>query len=146
MSNNKEDSDNTTQDGHSLIAPEQDSKDSSSTVHLAGFSSPLPPPTILEQYERVHSGAIEWILKTTSEETAHRRKLEEKALEAEIESMRSRSLEVKRGQIFGFCIGLFTIAVGAYTAMSGAELAGGFIGTGGVVALVSVFLFSKQAK
>ncbi len=60
--------------------------------------------------------------------------------------MRSRSLEVKRGQIFGFCIGLFTIAVGAYAAMSGAELAGGFIGTGGVVALVSVFLFNKQAK
>ena len=72
-------------------------------------------------------------------------KLQEKALEGDLEAQRQTAREIRLGQVFAFSIGVITILSGAYTAIDGAELAGGLIGTGGVVALVSVFIYGRKA-
>ena len=54
--------------------------------------------------------------------------------------------EVHFGQIFGFLIGIFAIVTGGYTALNGAPIPGGFIGTAGVVGLVSVFVIGSNRK
>jgi len=120
------------------------------------FSGPLPHPSVLAEYEGIQQGFAERIVALAEEEAAHRRKLEEKALDADLEAQRQiadadveahrqTSAEIRLGQIFAFSIGVITILSGAYTAICGAELAGGLIGTGGVVALVSVFIYGRKA-
>jgi uncharacterized membrane protein len=52
--------------------------------------------------------------------------------------------EAKRGQRYGLTIGLFAIGAGAVTAVLGAPLAGTFIGTGGVIGLVTVFVLGRM--
>ncbi len=48
------------------------------------------------------------------------------------------------GQIFGLIIGMTAIISGALTAYYGSEWAGGFIGGGGVIGLVSVFVLGRR--
>jgi hypothetical protein len=47
------------------------------------------------------------------------------------------------GQVFGLVISLVSVVSGALTALCGHEWAGGFIGGGGVVGLVSVFVIGR---
>ena len=53
-------------------------------------------------------------------------------------------LERRTGQWLAFLIGLTALVLGSYTAIQGSEIAGSFLGTGGVVGLVYVFLRRNQ--
>ena len=121
---------------------EQKNKSTPSIVAARKFeihTGPLPHPAILEEYNRIHPGAADRIIEMAEQESQHRRRLEKQALEAEI-------IEIRIGQIFAFLIGVVTILSGSYTAMQGAQIAGGFIGTAGVVGLVSVFIVGHRTK
>jgi len=107
------------------------------------ISGPLPPPEALARYDAIKPGFAERIMKMAEEEAIHRRIQEGKALAADVEVMRAYPTEVRLGQIFAFLIGLAALGLGAYTAVSGAEVAGGFIGTTGVVGLVSAFILGR---
>ena len=48
------------------------------------------------------------------------------------------------GQIFGLVIGMTAIISGALVAAHGSQWAGGFIGGGGVIGLVSVFVLGRS--
>ena len=50
------------------------------------------------------------------------------------------------GQVFGLIIGLTAIISGSLTAYHGSPLAGGFIGGGGVIGLVSVFVLGRLIR
>jgi uncharacterized membrane protein len=131
-----------------MAKPKSPQKSSSASVvsrqiHTE-FSGPLPHPAVLSEYEHIHQGFAERIVALAEEEAAHRRKLQEKALEGDLETQRQTAREIRLGQIFAFSIGVIVILSGAYTATHGAELAGGLIGTGGVVALVSVFIYGRK--
>ena len=65
--------------------------------------------------------------------------LETKAQEAQI-------ADIKRGQVFGLIIGITAIVGGSLTASLGQSLAGTFIGGGGVIGLVSVFVLGRYKK
>jgi hypothetical protein len=67
-------------------------------------------------------------------------------LEAEIANLRARHRETHIGQFLGFTIAVITIICGTYAATHGAEIAGGFIGTGGVASLVTVFIYGRKAN
>ncbi|MCP3941879.1 MAG: DUF2335 domain-containing protein [Desulfobacteraceae bacterium] len=108
------------------------------------FQGPLPPPQILAGYEQLLPGAADRILAMAEKETAHRHMLEEKSLDAEIEGLKNEAGDTKRGQYCGLAIGIIAIVSGAYTATNGAPWPGGFIGTGGVVALVSAFIVGRN--
>jgi len=58
----------------------------------------------------------------------------------EILTLKTETLEIRLGQIFGFLIGITTILSGTYAAINGEEIAGSLIGTGGVIGLVTAFM------
>jgi uncharacterized membrane protein len=99
----------------------------------------LPPPEILEHYERIRPGFADRIVVSFEKQGEHRRSLEERTLLAQFELAR-------RGQIFGFILGLTALAGGTLAAVLGAQWAGGFIGGGGVVGLVSVFVLGQRTR
>ena len=83
-------------------------------AQLTQFSGPMPPPYIIAEYGD------------------------------DIEDMRAGRQYQRKGQAFGFSIGIITTLVGGITALLGAQLAGGVIGCAGVTGLVSVFVTGKH--
>lgn len=83
-----------------------------SVVEAASFSGPLPPPTMLRDYERVHSGSAERILAMAEKEQEHRISWEENALSAS-------TRDSKLGQQLGFWLALFCVGGGIYLALEG---------------------------
>lgn len=79
-------------------------------------------------------------------EMAHRHEMERKGLDASIEMGRKGYLERRIGQIFGLIVGLMVILSGAYCIIKGHPVAGGFIGGGGVVGLVSAFIYGRKTE
>jgi uncharacterized membrane protein len=58
--------------------------------------------------------------------------------------MRRDFAEGRLGQIFALLIGLTAILVGGVCALNGANLAASIIGGGGVIGLVSVFVYGRR--
>ena len=106
---------------------------------LVSVSGPIPPPSMMEQYEGTLSGSADRILKMAENQSEHRQWIEKKKL-----SFSNR--EVHLGQVLGFAIGVIAIITGGYTALNGAQISGGFIGTAGVVGLVAVFVIGSNRK
>ncbi|MCE2395310.1 DUF2335 domain-containing protein [Candidatus Poribacteria bacterium] len=103
------------------------------------FAGPIPPPPVMKQYEDILPGSADRILKMAENQSEHRQWIEKKKL-----SFSNR--EVHLGQVLGFAIGVIAIITGGYTALNGAPISGGFIGTAGVVGLVSVFIVGSSRK
>ena len=91
----------------------------------------------MAEYERVSPGFAERILSMAEREAEHRRALEVRQLDY-------GGRELLRGQLFGLLIGLAAIGGGVYSSVAGQPWAGGFIGTAGVVGLVSVFVLGRR--
>jgi len=101
------------------------------------FSGPIPPPAVLREYNLILPDAANRIIKMAEDEAGHRRRIEYKALTGDI-------WEGRIGQFLAFLIGIFTIGCGTYSAINGAELAGGIIGVGGVGSLVAAFIWGRK--
>jgi uncharacterized membrane protein len=112
----------------------------------ASFSGPLPPPAILEQYDKINPGLADRIVRMAETEADHRRQIEKRALDADIQIAGKEYTERRIGQFLGFGIGVAALFIGAYVATHGQPLAGGFIGTGGVVGLVTAFIYGRRAE
>lgn len=107
------------------------------------YSGPLPRPEDLAKFEAIQPGLADRIVKMAESEAVHRRSLEEKALDCEVQNCKSQFIEARIGQIFALIIGLFCIGVGGYCGLNGAQLTGGLIGAGGVGALVTAFILGR---
>ena len=103
------------------------------------FSGPIPPPQILEKYNKIVPNAANRILKMAEKQSAHRQYLEKELIEASIKNERL-------GLWFGFFIGLIAILSGVFCVYLGSALSGSFIGTGGVIGLVVVFIYGSKSK
>jgi uncharacterized membrane protein len=108
------------------------------------YEGPIPPPSVLEGYERVSPGAAKQILQWAEEEANHRRAMERGVLEFSSRDQASAAKEAKLGQIFGFTIGLFAIACGSWVAIQGQPAAGAAIGGLPVAGLVAVFIIGRR--
>lgn len=62
------------------------------------FQGPIPPPAVLEGYERVVPGAAERILRMAEQEALHRRALEVEAMRANA-SAGERQLDLAQAQL-----------------------------------------------
>lgn len=98
-------------------------------------SSPVPPPEILEGYEKAVKGGGEWLLKYTKEEQKHRHDLNRLQL-------RYYSL----GQIYGFVLGLFGIGGGLFLASQGAQWFGFVTFFTTLLSLVGLFVYNKSSE
>jgi uncharacterized membrane protein len=121
----------------------QSSAKHSQTV-IAQFSSPLPPPEMLANYERAQPGLINKIIEMTEKESNHRRELEKQKLLAEVESLHRGDTLISRAQIFALIIAVLTIVGGCTTAILGAPIAGGIIGITGIAGIIGSFI--KNSK
>jgi uncharacterized membrane protein len=111
---------------------------------MAPILSAFPAPEALAEYEEIVPGFTQTLV---DEVINHRKALERAEENAHVLTMRRLQLEaevMKRGQIFGLAIGIVAILAGSISATFGASLAGGFIGGGGVIGLVAVFVAQNR--
>ena len=118
------------------------------------WSTLLPPPETIKNFRENGAEDIIEFWKSRVVEEAHKYEQAQQRLHAlEIEKLRIEQMrlqlqatEVKRGQYFGLFIGLTALLIGAGLTIKGAPWAGGFIGTGGVVGLVAVFVIGRHPR
>jgi uncharacterized membrane protein len=115
-------------------------------AHVEHHAGPIPSPKILQAYENISPGLADRIMSMAETETGHRQKMENRVIEADIEAMRKEFAERRIGQLFGLIIGLAALGAGTFTAVYGHPVAGGFMGTGGVVALVTAFIYGRLSE
>lgn len=114
-------------------------QEQSVTVHVQ-----LPPPSLLAEYERVRPGTMDLLVRWNEEEQSHRRRMDQLAIEANIEAQRRQldlaegQLDAQRtatmyqartvrssdmlGQIFGWVLSAGAIGLATYLAVQGHEL------------------------
>lgn len=103
------------------------------------WSAPIPPPELLQQYNEIIPNGADRILAMAENQSAHRIRMESMAIKANLN-------RATRGQLFAFLISILAISGGIYLAVIGKELGGGILGTGGLVALASLFLRERKSQ
>jgi uncharacterized membrane protein len=111
-----------------------------------GFSGPLPPPALLQQYNLVFPGAAERIVAMAEREATHRQDIERGLVELQITDSQRRFSESRFGQICALLITLSGMGVGAYTALHGHEIAGSILGVGGIGGIVTTFILGRPKQ
>lgn len=106
------------------------------SIHI---SSPVPPPALLQAYNKINPKYADRIFRLIEAEGEHRRKME-------WEGLRRANREVHIGQVLGFLLGGFIVACGTYAAIHGYTVSGSLIGTGGVVGIVFAFIYGSRGK
>lgn len=110
------------------------------------FTGPLPPPGILEQYEKLCPGITTRLVDAAYAEGQHRQGLENKTLDANIEAMRRQFAEARLGQIFAFAIAVTFVLVGAYVTLEGHPWPGTILGGVGLGGIVTAFIVGRDKR
>ncbi|MCY3877998.1 MAG: DUF2335 domain-containing protein [Rhodobacteraceae bacterium] len=79
------------------------------------FKGPLPPPVLLEEYEKIDSGLADRIVKMAESEMSHRQQWEMKVLIAQ-------KTDIQRGSWLGFMIAVGSLSVAGLCAYLGEPL------------------------
>ena len=112
--------------------PEQKIIQQEQTIH---FSGPLPPPQILEQYNKIIPGSAERIIKMAEQQATHRMALE-----------KTDSNNSKKGVYFAFIIGVTGITGAVILGLFGQQASAGILGGGTLVSLVGAFIYGTKSK
>lgn len=123
----------------------QSEKENRQAVIQSAWSGPLPPPSLLGHYDEIIPGSAERILTMAEKEQSHRHELEMSELRENVKLAKGDHWQIFFGQIFAFVIAITFILTGAFLVYHGAQLAGAFLSSIGVVSIVSAFL-KKSAK
>ena len=103
------------------------------------FSGPLPPPEVVEHYERVHPGAAGVILGMAQKEQDSR-------LAINSENSKEAVAYAQRGQWMAFSLALVAMGIGALVAHLGHPVVAGTIFGSVVLGVVGAFLAPRLAK
>ena len=103
------------------------------------YSGPIPPPQILEEFERIIPGAAERILHMAEENGKHQREMERSALNMVASTTR-------RGQHYGLLIGLTAFITCIVALWLGSEKTAMAIGGVTIIGLVTVFVTSRSSN
>lgn len=114
---------------------------SSRSIVLRGeqFFGPLPPPSILEHYEKVHPGASEIIFENFKAQAKHRQELEKRVINGGIH-------DSMWGLRFGFMVVVITMVSATIIVLNGHSVTGGLFGIGGLSSLVGTFIYGSKQK
>lgn len=115
-------------------------------MHQVAFSGPIPPPEVLAKYDELKSGLAERIVIMAEKQGDHRRSLEAKNLDAQVNHTKARDLEAKLGQFFAFILALFTILVGAYLVINNYQISGTIFGGMGLASIVLAFIYGTKKE
>lgn len=100
------------------------------------YQAPLPPPHMLEQYERVLPGVSERLVTQMESQTAHRQGLENRTINANIRNE-------KRGQLYAFILSALAILGAFYLIAAGKDRYGIYIFITTFASLVTIFVVGK---
>ena len=106
-------------------------------LRIAQFRGPLPPPAVLERYDRLLPGAAERILRMAEKEQAAGR-------DFAIEVLRATATETRRGQYLAFAAVWAALGVTAYLGYLGHTFAASVVGGTTVVGLATVFAIGRR--
>jgi len=109
----------------------------SGRLRIAQFRGPLPPPAVLERYDRLLPGAAERILRMAEEEQTAGRDLA-------TEVVRATATETRRGQYLAFAAVWAALRVTAYLGYLGHAFAASVVGGTTVVGLATVFAIGRR--
>lgn len=137
--NRKQNQPATQQGGSGAKHPVKEDKKANIIAKQQFFEGPIPPPAILEGYEKICPGAADRILKMAESVTEHVNSVERDVIDA-------KKKEVERGQLFGFSIGALALVSSVICAYLGEGTTASIIGGTTVVGLVSVFVIGKIKK
>lgn len=103
------------------------------------FSGPLPPPSILGDYNSIIPNGAERIMKMAENQSSHRIDLEKHAIKEELR-------QSKNGQIFGFILAILGMLIAFGLASLGHDTVAGIFGTTTIIGLVTIFVIGKRKQ
>jgi uncharacterized membrane protein len=133
-------------DDSEVLNTEYSPRDDRTIIEASFRTGPIPDPITLEQYNRILPGAANRIVSMVEKEQEHRHRMQEKLIDAQVNDTKQERDERRLGQTFGLSIGVVSIVAGSITAILASPIAGGFIGSAGVVGLVSVFVLGRREQ
>jgi|HubBroStandDraft_6_1064221.scaffolds.fasta_scaffold73669_5 uncharacterized membrane protein len=107
--------------------------------HEIKYEAPLPPPAMMEHYERILPGSADRIIAMAEKQSQHRQFVERQVVEANLTSERL-------GQIFAFVLGLLGLVGGLALAYTGRLTAGLIIFLSILSSFVSIFIVGRRAQ
>lgn len=105
----------------------------------SAFRGPLPPPSVLADYNDIINNGAERIMKMAENQSGHRIELEKHAIKEELKQSRN-------GQIFGFILAVFGIIAAFVLAYLDHDTVAGIFGTTTIVGLVTIFVIGKKRQ
>ena len=100
------------------------------------FSGPVPHPQILQEYEQILPGAAERILSMAEKDAEHQRTIE-------MEAITLAGDESRRGQTYGFSIGITAFITSIVALLLGSEKTAMALGGTTLFGLVAVFVTGR---
>ncbi len=110
-----------------------------STIAHYSYHGPLPPPALLEHYDRIIPGSAERIFAQFESQSAHRQRIEATVIA-------SASFSQKLGVVSASLIGLLAIGGGLFLAHEGKSLVGFGAFFTGLASLVAVYVYGKKSQ
>jgi uncharacterized membrane protein len=106
-------------------------------AQATSWAGPLPPPEVLEDFDRVINSGAERVFHQFELETQHRHRLQNRA-------SRWQAYDLIIGKIFAFLFVVGALAVSAFAIHKGSPVAGTILGTGVLAAIVYAFTSQKK--
>lgn len=110
------------------------------------FQGPLPPPSLLQEYDSIVPGLAKEIVHWTTSQTAHRQGIEDRAMAIDEKLSTWYVVEVIAGQLFALIIALTVIAAVVYLSLKGHEIAAGALGTVGFGGIIAAFITGRRKR
>lgn len=105
------------------------------------FSGPIPPPDIIEKYERILPGAADRIITMAEQQATHRQAMEKKMIESE-------SRDGLLGIIFAFLLGfgclIACVVVVCLVPKNAGAISSAFLGVTGIGSITTGFIQSAR--
>lgn len=101
------------------------------------FQGPLPPPGMLEHYERLIPNGAERMMVLLEKQTGHRIAMESKLVDGRI-------MATQTGQWMAFVLSILFGSAAAYLGATGHEWLAGTIATTTIIGLAVVFVLGKE--
>lgn len=106
---------------------------------LEEFSGPIPPPSLLREYDQLIDGGAERIFGAFEAQTKHRQTIESQVITG-------NEKRATRGQVMAYSLALLILALGSVMIFNGHGWEGTTLISIDLVGLVSVFVTSKLSQ
>ena len=108
-------------------------------IQAVGFSGPLPPPSLLRQYDDIVPGAAERIITMAEQQAAHRQRLERQVVGTD-------NVKSVLGTAFAFIVALVGLGLSFWAAIDGHPEFGTILGVGTLASLVGTFVYGTNIR